>query len=79
MTVELTRDGLGIINSALNEVCNGIHLEGEFDTRMIGVPWQTEAFFNHMSSGRLNKLARQRSNVRRASRKPAFSSHLFQQ
>jgi hypothetical protein len=25
---------LGIINNALNEVCNGIDLEGEFDTRM---------------------------------------------
>jgi len=23
-----------IINNALNEVCNGIDLEGEFDTRM---------------------------------------------
>ena len=34
MTLELTKDELGIINNALNEVCNGIHLEGEFDTRM---------------------------------------------
>jgi hypothetical protein len=34
MTVELTKDELGIINNALNEVCNGIHLLGEFDTRM---------------------------------------------
>ena len=34
MTVELTTDELGIINNALNEVCNGIPLEGEFDTRM---------------------------------------------
>ena len=34
MLVELTTDELGIINGALNEVCNGIHLEGEFDTRM---------------------------------------------
>lgn len=34
MTLELTNDELGIINNALNEVCNGIHLEGEFDTRM---------------------------------------------
>lgn len=34
MLVELTKDELGIINNALNEVCNGIHLEGEFDTRM---------------------------------------------
>jgi len=25
---------IGIINNALNEVCNGIDLEGEFDTRM---------------------------------------------
>ena len=25
---------LEIINNALNEVCNGIDLEGEFDTRM---------------------------------------------
>ncbi len=33
-SVELTKDELGIINNALNEVCNGIHLEGEFDTRM---------------------------------------------
>ena len=34
MVVELTQDELGIINNALNEVCNGIDLEGEFDTRM---------------------------------------------
>ena len=33
-TIELTWDEIGIVNSALNEVCNGIHLEGEFDTRM---------------------------------------------
>ena len=34
MTIDLTRDELLIINNALNEVCNGVHLEGEFDTRM---------------------------------------------
>jgi hypothetical protein len=34
MLVELTKDELGIINNALNEVCNGINLEGTFDTRM---------------------------------------------
>jgi hypothetical protein len=34
MKVELTKDELGIINNALNEVCNGIDLKGEFDTRM---------------------------------------------
>jgi hypothetical protein len=34
MTVELNEEELRIINNALNEVCNGIHLEGEFDTRM---------------------------------------------
>ena len=34
MTVELTKDELVIINNALNEVCNGIRLKGEFDTRM---------------------------------------------
>lgn len=34
MKVELTKDELGIINNALNEVCNGIDLEAEFDTRM---------------------------------------------
>jgi hypothetical protein len=34
MTVELTTYELDIINNALNEVCNGIHLKGEFDTRM---------------------------------------------
>ena len=32
--MELTRGDLLTINNALNEVCNGIHLEGEFDTRM---------------------------------------------
>ena len=32
--VQLSKDELGIINNALNEVCNGIDLEGEFDTRM---------------------------------------------
>ena len=32
--VELNLDEIGILNDALNEVCNGIHLEGEFDTRM---------------------------------------------
>lgn len=34
MLVELTKDELGVINNALNEVCNGLDLEGEFDTRM---------------------------------------------
>jgi hypothetical protein len=34
MHVELTRDELGIINNARNEICNGIDLEGELDTRM---------------------------------------------
>jgi hypothetical protein len=34
MTVELTKNELDIINNALNEVCNGINLKGEFDTRM---------------------------------------------
>ena len=34
MLLELTKDELVIINNALNEVCNGIHLKGEFDTRM---------------------------------------------
>ena len=34
MTVELTNYELFIINNALNEVCNGINLKGEFDTRM---------------------------------------------
>jgi hypothetical protein len=32
--VELTSDEIGTINNALNEVCNGVGLEGEFDTRM---------------------------------------------
>jgi hypothetical protein len=34
LTVKLTSDELGIINNALNEVCNGVELEGDFDTRM---------------------------------------------
>ena len=34
MIVELTKDELQIINNALNEVCNGVDLEGEFETRM---------------------------------------------
>jgi hypothetical protein len=34
MTVELSKLELDIINNALNEVCNGIHLKCEFDTRM---------------------------------------------
>jgi hypothetical protein len=32
--IVVTTDELEIINNALNEVCNGIHLEGELDTRM---------------------------------------------
>jgi hypothetical protein len=32
--IELNSDEIGILNNALNEVCNGINLEGEFDTRM---------------------------------------------
>jgi hypothetical protein len=32
--VELNSSEIGIINNALNGVCSGIHLEGEFDTRM---------------------------------------------
>jgi hypothetical protein len=34
MLVELTKDELGIINNASNEVCNGIDLRGELGTRM---------------------------------------------
>ncbi len=34
MLIELTNDELGIINSALNEGCNGVDLMGKFDTRM---------------------------------------------
>jgi hypothetical protein len=34
MIIELTNDELGIINNALNEVCNGVDLQGEFETRM---------------------------------------------
>jgi hypothetical protein len=34
MNIDLTLDELGTINNALNEVCNGLHLEGEFSTRM---------------------------------------------
>jgi hypothetical protein len=34
MLLELTKDELRIVNNALNEICNGIDLEGEFDIRM---------------------------------------------
>jgi len=34
MTIELTRDELVTVNNALNEVCNGIDLKGEFSTRI---------------------------------------------
>jgi hypothetical protein len=34
MRVELTKNELDIINNALNEVCNGIDPNGEFDARM---------------------------------------------
>jgi len=33
-TGQLTNDELRVIGNALNEVCNGINLEGEFGTRM---------------------------------------------
>jgi hypothetical protein len=32
--VELSSDEIRILNNALNEVCNGFSLEGEFNTRM---------------------------------------------
>jgi hypothetical protein len=32
--VELNSDEIRILNNAINEVCNDISLEGEFDTRM---------------------------------------------
>ena len=32
--VELTLDEIGVLNNALNEVCNGVDLGTEFDTRM---------------------------------------------
>jgi hypothetical protein len=32
--IELNSDEIGILDNALNEVCNAISLEGEFDTRM---------------------------------------------
>lgn len=34
MIAELTKSEVGIINNALNEVCNGVDLVGEFETRM---------------------------------------------
>jgi hypothetical protein len=34
MTVELTERELAVISNALNEVCNGVSLEGEFSARM---------------------------------------------
>ena len=34
VTVELSTDEILVLNNAMNEVCNGIHLEGEFGTRM---------------------------------------------
>jgi hypothetical protein len=34
MTIDLATHELTIIKNALNEVCNGINLENEFDTRM---------------------------------------------
>jgi hypothetical protein len=34
MNIELTTQELIILNNALNEVCNGISLGGEFSTRM---------------------------------------------
>ena len=44
MKVELTKDELGIINNALNEVCNGIHLEGEL-TRAWAAPSRKHVSF----------------------------------
>ena len=32
--LELDREELNTLNNALNEVCNGIDLRGEFETRM---------------------------------------------
>ena len=32
--IEVNLDEIGILNNALNEVCNGISLGVEFDTRM---------------------------------------------
>ena len=32
--IRLTKNEILIVNNALNEVCNGIHLEGEIDIRM---------------------------------------------
>ncbi len=34
VVIELNSDEIGILNNALNQVCNGISLEGEFDTRI---------------------------------------------
>ena len=34
MTIELAIDEISIINNALNEICNGIDLRGEFEARM---------------------------------------------
>ena len=34
VVIRLTKNEVVIVNNALNEVCNGIHLEGEFHARM---------------------------------------------
>ena len=50
-TIEFTWDEIGIVNNALNEVSNGLHLEGEFDTRMgrsVDEAQELLALINHL-------------------------------
>lgn len=47
--VELTSTELAIIQNALNEVCNGVALEGEFETRMGSSPEAARSLLHRLS------------------------------
>jgi hypothetical protein len=56
--VTVTADELRILNNAMNEVCNGIQLEGEFEKRM-GIPLERARSVLDSIQALLGKLARQ--------------------
>ena len=49
MLVELTTDELGIINGALNAVCNGIHLEGGLTLEWAAQSRKRESFWRRFT------------------------------
>jgi len=53
--IDLNEDEFRIVNNALNEICNGIDLAGEFDTRIGGSLEEARTLLTRLRSFRVSR------------------------